>query len=336
MALVAILILAACHKDDVLFNEPESEPMEEVVDLRCDWVDYFPLVGFQPEGIAVGNGLKAYVGGFLLGGILELDLLSGQIDTLVQVSPGSITIGLAFDARTKYLYAAGGSTGQVRVYNSLSGALVQNYQVVPAGTPFDTWLNDLVVTRRAVYVTSSLEPTMYKIPLGAWGQLPDASDIEAIPLTGDWIQETVPPPGYPVAYNANGIDGMWFGQALVVVNSTNGNIYKVNPSTGNAQLITLENPFLLPDGIILRRRHCYQCGFDLYVAQNANAVSKLVLDNALTTGELVETIVDPDFDVPTTIAMRGNGLYVVNARFGEYNPFELWPDVEFSVVRIDN
>ncbi len=54
----------------------------------------------------------------------------------------------------------------------------------------------------------------------------------------------------------------------------------------------------------------------MYVVQNfINQVSVVELSPDLISGEVVETITSDLFRVPTTGAMFGDALYVVNARF---------------------
>ena len=57
-------------------------------------------------------------------------------------------------------------------------------------------------------------------------------------------------------------------------------------------------------------------GRTLYVVQNQlNTVAVIRLDRAGTSGRLIEQRTDPAFQVPTTIAKFGRGLYLPNARF---------------------
>jgi hypothetical protein len=52
------------------------------------------------------------------------------------------------------------------------------------------------------------------------------------------------------------------------------------------------------------------------VVQNfLNLLAKVRLDPKLTSGVVVSRQTDDDFDIPTTVAERGNVLYLVNARF---------------------
>jgi sugar lactone lactonase YvrE len=329
-AVLALLFLA-CQKDTMVTSDLAVDPVE----FRAGPVDYIPLLGYQPEGIAMGKGNTAYVGGFFLGGVLKVNLNTGSTETLVPPSPGLFTIGLAYDARSDLLFAAGGSWGTVKVYDVNSGNLEAVFQLTPPGSPFDVWINDLVVTRTAVYVTNSLGTSLYKIPLGPGGQLPDPNDVEEIPLVGEWVQATVPLPGFSVAYNANGVDATPDGNSLVVANSATGLMYHVDPVTGYAEMIAIDGPPLYyADGVVLRPTDNGD-GFWLYVAQNINNVAKVLMDEDLANGTVEANITDPLFDTPSTIGIKGNGLYVVNAGFATYNPFMPHPDVEFSVVRVD-
>ena len=63
------------------------------------------------------------------------------------------------------------------------------------------------------------------------------------------------------------------------------------------------------DGIIVR-------GDTLWAVQNlSNQVSRIRLDRSLSSGEVQEVITSPHFDVPTTAALFGDTLALVNAKF---------------------
>ena len=74
---------------------------------------------------------------------------------------GGAATGVEYEARANRLWVAGGPTGTVRVYDASSGDLLRQYTFSPAG-----FLNDLVVTRDAVYVTDSFNAWLDVIPLG--------------------------------------------------------------------------------------------------------------------------------------------------------------------------
>ena len=63
------------------------------------------------------------------------------------------------------------------------------------------------------------------------------------------------------------------------------------------------------DGIVVR-------GDTLWAVQNLlNQVSRIDLNGSLRSGEVQEVITSENFDVPTTAALFGNTLALVNAKF---------------------
>ena len=262
--------------------------------------------GFRPEGVVVGKGLDIYAGSLANGSIYRADLRTGQGEIVVPRQDGTIAVGLSFDRRSNFLFVAGGPAGAGYVYDVETGAMVAEYQLTTENPAF---INDVIVTRSAAYFTDSFRPFFYRIPLGPAGELPDAVDFEEIPLTGDIVF-------VPGAFNANGIDATPNGKSLLIVNSTKGELYHVEPETGIASMVDLGGPTLLGngDGILLD-------GMTLYVVQNRlNQIAVVQFDDDLTAGEIVATITSPYFDVPTTITEFGNFLYLVNARFGTAPP----------------
>lgn len=275
--------------------------------------DVIPLPdGFRPEGIAVGKGTTFYVGSIPTGAIYRGDLRTGDGALLVQPQ-GRAAIGLKYDDRTGYLFVAGGPTGFAFIYNGETGANVAAIQL----TTDQSFINDVVITKDAAYFTNSSQPFIYKVPLENNGELSTPLTSVAIPLSGDYQQV----PGF----NANGIAAIPNGKTLIIVNSTVGALYQVDPETGIATEIDLEGGNVQSgDGILLQ-------GKTLYVVQNfLNQIAVVELSPDLGSGAIVEIITDSDFDVPTTIAKFGNSLYAVNARFSTPPT----PDTTYTVVRV--
>jgi sugar lactone lactonase YvrE len=274
--------------------------------------------GFQPEGIVSGTGTDFYVGSLAGGAIYRGDLRTGEGDVWVPGTEGGVAVGLAYDQRSGYLFVAGGATGTGSVYDTRTGELVASYQFTTAGS----FVNDVIVTREAAYFTDSANAQLYVVPLGPAGAVPDAGGFETLPLVGEWDQV----PGF----NANGIEATPNGDALIVVNSTLGTIYRVDPATGEAAAIELTDAtgsvgtsLTAGDGLLLD-------GKTLYVVRNRlNQIVVIRLSNDLTSGEVVGAITDPDFRVPTTITEHGNSLYAVNARFGTPGA-----NLDYDVVRV--
>jgi sugar lactone lactonase YvrE len=271
--------------------------------------------GFQPEGIASGEGTTFFVGSIPTGAVYRGDLASGQGAVLVPAQAGRNSIGMKYDARTGLLFVAGGPTGKAFIYDGGSGATIAEVQL----TAPPSFINDVVITQRAAYFTDSFKQSLYKIPLGDDGELPGPPvTSETIPLGGEYDFR-------PGSFNANGIDALPNGKTLVIVNSTTGTLYQVDPTTGSATRIDLGGGTVpAGDGILLQ-------GKTLYVVQNnLNQVAVIDLSSDYSSGEIVSLIKSPLFRVPTTIAGFGDTLYVVNARFGT----PPGPDVDYDVVRV--
>jgi len=270
--------------------------------------------GFQPEGIVIGRGANLYAGSLANGAIYRASLLTGQGDILVPPHEGRIAVGLSYDRRSDLIFVAGGPGGSAYVYDAKTGADVTSYALTAAGS----FVNDVIVTRSAAYFTDSFRPVFYRLPLGVHGQLPDPTQVQEIPLSGDFVF-------MPGNFNANGIEASADGKTLLIVNTARGELYRVDPATGSATLIDL-NGGSVPSGDGLLR-----IGHKLYVVQNfLNQIAVVHLDRDFASGEIVKTLTDPAFRVPTTIDRFGPFLYAVNARF-DTTPT---PDTDYDVVQL--
>ena len=268
--------------------------------------------GFQPEGITIGPRGRAYVGSLADGDIYVFKVRTGEEITTLE-GPGTSSVGLKIDNRGR-LFIAGGDTGEARVVDATTGDVLKSYALTEA----PTFVNDVVVTSDAAWFTDSQQARLYKLPLGPDGALPEQDEIEIVPLSGDWVQQ----PGF----NANGVAETPNHQALLVIQSSTGILFRVDPETGVATAVDLGGVLLTNgDGLLV-------VGRTLYVVQNQlNTVAVIRLDASGTSGELIDQLTDPDFQVPTTIAKYRKGLYLPNARFGTPPT----PDTDYSVVRID-
>jgi len=265
--------------------------------------------GWQPEGITDGTGTSAYVGSLANGAIAEVNVRTGEVDPLAPGEAGRVTAGLDYENGAHRLWAAGGPTGEVRAYDARSGELLQTYSFT-AG-----FLNDVVVTEDAVYVTDSVIQQLIIIPLPDDGSLPAPGDASTLPLTGD-IQ-------YIAGFNANGIvasDG-W----LILVQSATGLLFRVDPATGVAETIDLGGASVsFGDGLEL-------VGSTLYVVRNQlGEVLVIRLSDDLLSGRVVDTLMPSGVDVPTTAAFIAGRLWLVNARFNTAPT----PDTDYWLTRV--
>jgi sugar lactone lactonase YvrE len=270
--------------------------------------------GFQPEGIAIGKGRTFYVGSIPTGAIYRGNLRTGEGEVLVPGQEGRAAIGLKYHKRSGLLFVAGGPTGYAYVYNGQTGENVAELQL----STLPSFINDVALTKNAAYFTNSIQPTLYRVSITRQGELPASPTVEEIQLTGDY-QFT------PDAFNANGITATPNGRFLIIVNTVDGVLYRVDPTTGVATKIDLGGESVMNgDGILL-------IGRTLYVVQNQrNQIAVVRLRSRFTEGKIVDTITSPLFRVPTTIARFRNWLYAVNARFGT----EPTPETEYEVVRV--
>lgn len=257
--------------------------------------------GFRPEGIA-SRGRTFYTGSLGDGRIWAGDLRTGEGRVLLPGQAGRSLRGMQVDPRTRLLWVAGneGATGIVLAVDTRTGEVVRRVVV-----PDAAFLNDLVVTRRAVWVTDSRVDRLTRVPL-ARGGLPTGGDLRFLPLRGDWAT--------PEGIRANGIRQLPDGR-LVVVNSAAATLYAVSPWTGVAEAMPVSGgPGLTGgDGLVLR-------GKRLYVVRGSgqNDISVLRLHRtregwtATWRGELT----DPALSVPSTATLARGRLWAVNARFG--------------------
>ncbi len=243
--------------------------------------------GWQPEGIAtIGN--KAYVGSLVDGDIYRLNLRTGAGEVVSQ-GPGTPAVGL--EAAHGRLWVAGGPSGTGRFVDPRTG---ETLATVPL-TSNPSFINDVVAMGQTAWFTDSFQAQLYRV------RHSDGS-VTTLPLTGAWVQT-------PGAFNANGIERTPDGSALLVINSSNGTLYRVDPVTGVATAVEGGTGLASGDGLLLR-------GHTLYVVQNTlDKVAVLDVSDDGTSAVWQREITSTALDVPSTVARWGTRLYLPNARF---------------------
>jgi sugar lactone lactonase YvrE len=270
--------------------------------------------GFQPEGIATGRGSSFFVGSIPTGDIYRGSLRTGQGSLLVDAPAGRSATGMKVDRRNR-LFVSGARTGQAYVYDARTGDELETYQLA---APQATFINDVVVTRKAAYFTDSVNKQLYVLDFGKRGALPDSA--RTLPLTGDLEYDAD-----PGTFELNGIAARRNGKRLIAVQSRTGQLFSIDPSSGATKRISLVGTDKLEfgDGLLLH-------GKRLHVVRNqANRVATLRVSRDLSTATLEREVTRPEFAVPTTIARHGSRLYVVNAKFGSNTP-----DQTYQVVKV--
>jgi len=263
-----------------------APPFPDHIDLQNGWA---------PEGIAAGRGSTAYVGSLSTGGVAAVNLRTGDVDSefIVGVS-GTAAVGLEYEAGAHRLWVAGGNGHEVRVYDAETGELLETYAFTSG------FVNDVVVTRDAVYATDSNMPQLLVIPLGADGSLPAPDEAFALPISGAFV--------YQGGFNANGIAE--FAGWLLVPQSNTGELFAIDPATG----VSVQ---LLPEGAIPSADGVELVGSTLYVVVRGTDFTGVVaysIHGGVVTPVGMTT--SDDLDFPTTVAFTAGKLWVVNARFG--------------------
>ena len=165
------------------------------------------------------------------------------------------------------------------------------------GDPESALINDVTVTRHGAWFTDSLQAQLYFVPVSQAG-VPGPS--RTLALSG-------PAADTSGEFNLNGIQATANGKTLIVAHSTNGQLYTVDPRTGaSATIAGVSVPDV--DGIVLNGRR-------LWAVQNTNQVTRIRLRRHLTSGVVEKVITSDLFQVPTTAALFGSRLAVVNAKF---------------------
>ena len=247
------------------------------------------------EGIAAGKGSTFYAGDLFAGDIFRGDVRRGTAEPFIDAPAGRMAVGMSASVRHDLLFVAGGGTAQGYVYNTRTREAVASYQFGTAGSSF---INDVVVTRGGAWFTDSQQARLYFVPIDRNG---DPGPFRTLALSG-------PAADLSGDFNLNGIQATPDGRTLIVAHSGNGALYTVDPRTGaSAAIAGADVPNV--DGIVLR-------GHRLWAVQNfSNQVSRFRLDGHLTSATLERVITSDLFQIPTTAALFGDTLAVVNAKF---------------------
>jgi hypothetical protein len=262
-------------------------------------------VGFRPEGVASGPGDTYYAGSLADGRIWTGDLSRGTGRQLLAGVTGRALRGMQYDSRSGLLWVTGqdGSTGIVLAVNARSGA-VEHLITVPGAV----FLNDLVVTRKAVWVTDSRVDRLTRLPLDRKGHPTGSQGY--LPLGGPWPT--------PEGIRANGIRELPDG-SLILDHSTAGGLWRVDPqSTEVSSIPVIGGPGIVAgDGI-------ERDGKTVYVVRGSGQQEVSVLElqrrHGSWTATWVKALTSPALDVPSTATLVKRTLWAVNARFGVTDP----------------
>ncbi|WP_346927181.1 SMP-30/gluconolactonase/LRE family protein [uncultured Arthrobacter sp.] len=254
------------------------------------------------EGIAAGEDSTFFAGDLPNGNIFRGDIDEGTAKLFITAPEGRAAVGMKVDLDSDLLFVAGGATGQAYVYDLDTKETVAVYELAPAGASF---INDVTLTRGGAWFTNSRAGELYRIPISRDGKPGDVRTL-ALDAPAGTVDE---------GFNLNGIAAADDGHQLIVAHTGRGALYAVDPDDGSNKLIKVTDSSGAPvtmtnvDGIVVRNS-------TLWAVQNfLNQVSRIELNGSLGRGEVQEVITSKDFDVPTTAALFGDTLALVNAKF---------------------
>ena len=282
VALAALLIPAPV----VSAGRPSADGHDKVIELPG---------ASSAEGIAEGKGTTFFAGDLGKGDIFRGDIRRGTARLYIDVPDGRMAVGMKVDVENDLLFVAGGATGQAYVYDTDTRKTVATYQL----TEEPAFINDVAVSRDGAWFTNSMKGELYFVRVDRRG---NPGDVKTLTLTG-------PAAATPEAFNLNGIAAVRGGRTLIVAHTANKALYTVDPKSGVSADITGDSlPYV--DGIVVK-------GNTLWAVQNMlNQVSRVRLDSRLESFKVRDVITSPDFQIPTTGAVFGDTLAVVNAKFG--------------------
>ena len=146
-----------------------------------DFVDRIDLPdGLRPEGITT-DGRFLYSGSLADGALLRANPRTGNTRIIEAGRQGRVAVGIDYDRRRDVLWVAGGGTNRIRAHDADTGRRLAGYNF-PSATP--RFINDLVVTRRAVYATDSFNQELLVVPLRLGDRLPGPRAATTRPLRG--------------------------------------------------------------------------------------------------------------------------------------------------------
>lgn len=273
----------------------------------------YTLDGSGSEGFAIGKGTTAY-NSSPDGSIYRVDLQSGQGEVLVEAQDpfDCLKLGMRVDERTNYLFVAGCVYGNAFVYDADTGALIMEYQL-NISAEFGV-VNDLTITKDAVYFTDSFRAVLYRLPLSEDGAIPlDAGAATEMPLPDEFNNSD------PFCCTGNGIVSTPNGKTLIIGHSNLARLYRIDTASGDVDEIAVDGALAgFLDGIAMHGDRLYiMTPYDFPGPPvSIDQIQVVELDKGYLSGTLVETITDAaNLDGVASGAIFGNSLYVNNARY---------------------
>lgn len=250
-----------------------------------------------PEGVATRPGSDQFFVTSTTDGTVFRGTL-GRERTRVFLAPGARgrTNAVGLKATRDRLIVAGGATNTVFVYRLPDGRLLRRFS-----TGSDGLANDVALAPNGdAYVTDSTRGLLFRLPArslrrSAEGKTP--------------VRPFLSLAGSPTGNYVNGVVAA--GRRYLLVASTGtGVLVRVDLRTERVRRVDLGGAEL-PGADGLARD-----GRTLYAVNSASRVTALRLSKSWLSASLETQITSPRFRFPTTVAVSGPRLLVVNSQFG--------------------
>jgi sugar lactone lactonase YvrE len=268
-----------------------------------------------PEGVATRPGTdELYVTSTSDGTVFRGRLGSERMSVFLPPRRDGRVNAVGIRATRDRLVVAGGVTGRVFVYDLRTRRLVRRFSTGTGGL-----INDVAITPSGdVYVTDSPRSLLFRIP---------ARDLvrrrAGTKRLTSFVRfpESLAPSGY-----ANGVAPAG-RRHLIVGFLASGRLVRVDLRTRALRRVDVGASTLpVPDGIAVRGRTAY-------VVNSASRITQLALADDYANGRVVRQITNPAFRLPTTVAVAGRRLLVVNSQFDRRATSPVLPFTVSSVPR---
>jgi sugar lactone lactonase YvrE len=279
----------------ILGGATASEAGPRLTSLSLPNVDPTNTQASRPEGVAIYRN-QVYVSSVGSGTIFRAGVKDTQATVFLPGGADGRTSATGIKADNGRLFVSGAATGKVFVYNIASGAL--EFSGVAPGTGA-SFINDVAIANDgSAYFTDSRRASLYRLQKsGTTWRLEEAVSFVGTPFV------------YTDGFNANGIVISDSGDYALVVQSNTGKLFRVGLK--NKSVIEVPVAFGgLPggDGLLLLEDN-------ELLAIGSGVLKSVILSDDWTTASVVKTTADPSFVSPTTGAVKGERLWVVNAQF---------------------
>jgi sugar lactone lactonase YvrE len=265
-----------------------------------------------PEGVTVRPGTDRFFVTSTTHGTVFTGT-TGSAKTKVFLAPGADGRVLAngIHASRDKLAVAGSLSNRLYVYSLPAGRLLRRFDTGEGGL-----VNDVTFTPNGdLYATDSSRGLLFRVP------------AKAIAKRKSGIQDISPVVEFedtPIGLYANGL--VPAGSRYLLVDGTvSGALARVDLKTYAVREVDLHGGSLpVADGLA-------RDGRTLYAVNSTNRVTQLKLSKNWLSGRVVRQITSPRFKFPTTVAIAGKRLLVVNGQLSQRGRN---PSLPFSVSAV--